>query len=255
MMISTKMALGCRVLTLALLYLPALCLILETPYSSTQGVGSSILSNGFARIDWIPAANGSDPVIFNVELKNNVTGDSYELAQQVATDMWTTIVRMTDVVPGIGYFIQAVNISHHSQVYNSSAIFTVAGATPSNPASSPVVTVYYYFNDSLVTLKPHQIVGIVLGTVIGLALLLGAVAWLVRHRYKRKDLAEKSEYPFQSVSQSQSAPVTANPGRFKLFLQVFWVDGLPAIQSPMTAQPFSPISPERELPPVSESKE
>ncbi|KAJ7599795.1 hypothetical protein C8J56DRAFT_1770 [Mycena floridula] len=132
MMISTKMRLGCRVLTLALFYLPALCLILETPYSSTQGVGSSILSNGFARIDWIPAANGSDPVIFNIELKNNVTNDSYELAQHVATSMWTTVVPMTDVVPGHGYFIQAVNISHHSQVYNSSAVFTVSGATSSN---------------------------------------------------------------------------------------------------------------------------
>ncbi|KAJ7599794.1 hypothetical protein C8J56DRAFT_908905, partial [Mycena floridula] len=71
--------------------------------------------------------------------------------------------------------------------------------------------------------------GIVLGPVLVLELLVCLVVWLVRRHYKRQNLAEEPEYPFQNVSQSHSAPVTANP--------------------------VSPMSPERELPPVSEYKE
>ncbi|KAJ7572253.1 hypothetical protein C8J56DRAFT_1175424 [Mycena floridula] len=144
-MISTKMTLGCRALSISLFCLPVLCLILDAPYGSIMG--PSIRSNGLARIDWIPEVDGSDPVMFNIELKNNVTGDSYELAQHVATNLWTKVVPMTDVAPGHGYFIQAVNISHHSQVYNSTAVFTVLEATPSssNPRREIRISLPEYF--------------------------------------------------------------------------------------------------------------
>ncbi|KAJ7599739.1 hypothetical protein C8J56DRAFT_908811 [Mycena floridula] len=252
-MISTKMTLGCRALSISLFCLPVLCLILDAPYSSN--LRPSILSNGLARIDWIPEVDGSDPVMFNIELKNNVTGDSYELAQHVATNLWTTVVPMTDVVPGHGYFIQAVNISHHSQVYNSSAVFTVSEATPSSSynfldetrAPSPVRTVFYSIWDPSMPSGVIRVVhGIVVGTLIGVALLLCAVAWFVRRRYQRKTLGEKPGYPFPNVSHSHYAPVTANPAIPKASESKY---------APTTATRFSPMSTDQGLPGVLESNE
>ncbi|KAJ7599700.1 hypothetical protein C8J56DRAFT_908665 [Mycena floridula] len=256
-MISMKMTLGCRALSILLFCLPVLCLILDAPYGSN--LGPSILSNGLARIDWIPEVDGSDPVMFNIELKNNVTGDSYELAQHVVTNLWTTVVPVTDVVPGHGYFIQAVNISHHSQVYNSSAFFTVSGATPSSSASSPVRTVYYGGSSVWdVYMPPGVIAGIVVGTLIGVALLVCAVAWFVRRRYMHKTLGEKPRCPFPNVSHSYYAPVTANPVIPKASEEVVERPSTNLSQSkyaPTTATRFSPMSTDQGLPGVPESKE
>ncbi|KAJ7599793.1 hypothetical protein C8J56DRAFT_1156493 [Mycena floridula] len=206
--IAKRMALSWRALFLTVLFwaLPATCIIFGTPMNTSFG---NLTSNGQGRLTWIMEAN--DPSMVNLELQNNVTGDNFELAQHVSLYSGMTLFMLTDVSPGEDYFIQAVNISHHSHVYNSTALFNILEALPFSQtltASSGGATVYYsYYSGPSTDLPTSTIAGIVIGTLILVALMIYIAIWWIRQRYVPKP-PPKPEYPFPSISQYNYSPTT-----------------------------------------------
>lgn len=84
-----------RLLALLCILSPSQALILNVPTAPTGF--SAILTNKTANVTWTLEAK--DPSHFDIELQNNITLDSFELARNVSSSLLKLIVNMTDV-PG-----------------------------------------------------------------------------------------------------------------------------------------------------------